>query len=78
MGTVCYVVELQNISYYCQQYNRILCLFSDECTLLFTINCEIQSYMFRTLSWFILRDFSILNYTYFTSMVKLVNIVKIK
>jgi hypothetical protein len=34
--------------------------------ILFTINfCETQCYMFRTLSRFIFRDFSILNYTDF-------------
>jgi hypothetical protein len=38
---------------------------SDKCTDLFTINCVTQCYMFRTLSWFIFRDFSSFNYTEF-------------
>jgi hypothetical protein len=40
-----------------------LCLLYEECTHLFTINCVTQCYMFRTVSWFIIRDLSILNYT---------------
>jgi hypothetical protein len=58
------------------KHSIMVCLLCDKCTLLFTVNCATQCYMFRTLSWFILRDFSILNYTYFTSMVKLVKIVE--
>jgi hypothetical protein len=47
--------------------NFIICLLPVKYTLLFTIICVTQYYMFRTLFWFIFRDFSNLNYIYLTS-----------